>query len=261
MRCFVVMRPLYVLWGAALFGCSFHPGGEAAGDDQPTTIDAPAIADIDGPAAEIDAPPRVYAATCAELGASAADTDVTLYFDKDPNKPWAAHCRGEALRTYLVLGANSTSSYPTGGCASLTPGKPASVVTTWTMVKFDPATGVVSTGDFFGATSTGGTHEVSGNGTIVNDYPQVPFAAGRSCSGSKTVGTVDLRQSHFAIAQTQQWYLDGFMASGNGVTVTGDRKQVTIQIGGNPVGGSGCGGATDYYTLNGGDCLTLAYAP
>jgi len=258
------MRPLlYTVWGLALVGCSFKspgaadmPGGTGTDGSIGSVLDGPG-SDID---AAIDAPPMVYAATCAELGEDARDKDVTLYMGKDPNKPWAAHCRDADLKTYLILGAPSMSAYPDGGCAGLIQTNQPSVVTTWTMVRFNPLTGVVSTGDFFGSTSTGGTHETSGNGAINNDYRKVPFAAGRSCGNKRMVTKVDLTRSKFRIADGQQWFSDGFMSDVN-VNLDGAKKTLTFDVGGNPTGQSGCGGATDYYTLAGGDCVKLTYAP
>ena len=255
----------HIAVGLALVGCSFHSNDAPPAS---TTIDAPpGQGSIDGPPADIDAPmvdaiPKVYCATCAEIGSSAADTDVTLYLDHDPNKPWAAHCHGSNPDTYLVLGGGTnTSSYPTGGCASVSNGESKAVTTTWTMVRFDPVTRIVSTGDYFGSTSAGGTHEVSGNGSIDNNYAHVPFASGRTCSTSqRSLAAVDLSQTNFAVALGQPWTLDGFMASGNPST-SGDRKKVSFNIGGFPVGVSPCAPNFDYYTTTGGACLTLDYAP
>jgi hypothetical protein len=257
---------LYLTASVVLAGCSFR-----SSDTPPasTTIDAPIgsmasdapVTDIDAPM--IDAIPKVYDATCAEIGESAADTDVTLYLDHDPNKPWAAHCHGSSPDTYLLLGAaTNTSSYPAGGCATASQdGDNQSVMTVWTMVRFDPVTRIVTTGDYFGAKSTGSTHEVSGNGSVVTDYAHIPFATGRTCSTSqRSLAAVDLSKTKFAIAMGQPWTLDGFSPSGM-PAVSGDREKVSFNIGGFPVGASPCAPNFDYYTTTGGPCLTLAYAP
>jgi hypothetical protein len=244
----------------ALGACSFHTtpgGGGASPSDGATAADAP-NADAQPADASIDA--AVYFASCAELAAGAAGTDVTLYLDHDPGKPYAAHC-GPTLQTYLVLGAPSMSSYPTGQCASLVTGQNKAVTTTWTMVHFDPTTRTVDTGDYFGATSTGGTHEDSGNGMFHYDYVHIPFGSGRTCSTSqRTLATIDLTHTNFAIASTQAWAADGFMAN-VGLQFDGAHKSLSLDVGGFPVGASPCRPNADYYTQSGGPCLVLDYAP
>jgi len=199
-----------------------------------------------------------FAASCVDI--DAANADVVLYLDGDPTRPFNARC-GPAHETYLVLGAPSTSTYPVGGCATLGSGQTQGVITQWTAVRFDPATRTVTTGDYAGASSTGETHEDSGNGTVELDYAQMPFGSGRSCtSTSAVVATIDLTHTVFAIAASQAWSIDGF--NNHGVaTVDTDRKTAQIAADGFSTGTSPCAQNTDYYTTHGGPCLVLDYAP
>ncbi len=218
------------------------------------------------PDGSTDARPEVgptYPATCAELGSAAVGHDVTLFLDKDASKPFDAHCETNG-KTYLLLNADDEknySSYPRGGCASGISGQTQAVKTTWKMVLFDPATRMVDTGDYAGATSTGGTHEDSGSGTVHNDYFRMPFASGRSCLGGQSlspVAQIDLEKTNFAVAGTQAWNFDGYQPAG-GVPFDAKNQSATISTQGSPVGASPCRLASDYYTLTGGNCLQLEY--
>lgn len=207
--------------------------------------------------------PTTYPKTCAEAGVTQGT--VTLYVGGDPSKPWTANCTGG--HEYLVLGGpKNDSSYPTGGCASDSSGQTAGVVTLWTMVRLDPMTLVVDTSDFTGATSSGGTHEVSGNGTVIYDYRHMPFGAARSCvdRAPQTAGaSIDLSSTHFAVASSQVWYVQGFSANQQnnmpfGGATPGSGKTIALSVGGYPGGVSPC---NDYAQTTGGACLQLVYAP
>jgi hypothetical protein len=242
--------------GCTVSGATFR----GVGPDAAITGDS---ADEDAGA---DAAPSGPAAACAELGSAVLGSDVTLYFDHDAAKPFAAHCADPgdgSIATYILLGtAVNTSSYPRAGCAILMTGQSQEVVTTWPRLRFDPASHVVDTSDFTGSTSTGGTHEDSGNGTIHNDYPRMVYGSGRSCvpGTPKVVAMVDLSQTRFAITPSQVWYPVGTSALG-GAVIDAARKTATISITGFPAGVSPCPGNGDYYTLTGGPCLALTYAP
>jgi hypothetical protein len=234
------------------------------GPDAVAQEDAPALPPVD--AGHDTAPPPSYPKSCADVP-SADGQDVTLYWDGDPTKPYDAHCLAGGA-TYVLLNDTSggtTSTYPLGtaNCTRLASGQTKSVTTTWTMLRFDPTTKLVDTGDYAGATSAGGTHETSGNGSINNDYLKMPFASGRNCDqggGSATVATIDLTKTKLGVSGVQAWSQDGFQGN-ESVTADGKRKKLSLKIAGYSAGVSPCAPNADYYTLSGGKCLTLVYAP
>jgi hypothetical protein len=176
-------------------------------------------------------------------------------------KPYSAHCSAD-LRTYIPLEGPNASSYPVGGCGTLAPNATVGVKTAWQMIRFDTVMHAIDTGDYTFATSIGGTHEISGNGTVVHDYLNIPFASGRSCveSPAQTVAVIDLTGTHFALASSQIWATDGFSAQTE-AAINPQRTKATITATGFPVGASPCAPNADYYTLNGGTCLQLEYVP
>jgi len=213
-----------------------------------------------------DAPATGYPTTCAQAGADAGTQSVTLYVGGDPNKPWTAHCSGGSA--YLTLGSSSSnfSSYPGGGCAQNAHG-PNTVTTTWSMLRIDPTTLVVDTSDHAGATSSGDTHETSGNGSVNTDYTTMPYASARSCvdqnPGSATA-SVDLTGTPFAVDTSQQWYLLGFSNNNTGNKPFGGAspasgKTLSLSVGGFPAGITPC--QSDFYQTTGGSCLQLVYSP
>ena len=214
-----------------------------------------------------DGPATGYPETCAQAGADAGNQDVTLYVGGDPKKPWTAHCSGG--NAYLALGATSSSnfsSYPGGGCAQNAHG-PNTVTTTWSMLRIDPTTLVVDTSDYTGATSSGDTHETSGNGTVNTDYTTMPYASARSCvdqAPTAAAASIDLTGTPFAVAASQQWYLLGFSNNNPGNKPFGGAspqsgKTLSLSVGGFPAGITPC--QSDYYQTTGGSCLQLVYSP
>jgi hypothetical protein len=256
---------------------SASPDGAAVFDDAgsggggPGAIDAGADAGVTRPDAAVDAGADggapAYPSSCAELPNGGSGLDVTLYWDGDKTKPYDAHC-GPNNATYVRLNdttGKNASTYPIGTltCTRFVSGQTKSVTTTWTMLRFDPVTHLVDTGDYAGATSAGGTHEDSGTGTIHNDYLKMPFASGRVCDNSGTsasVATIDLSKTKLAVAATQAWSHDGYQGADT-VTADGPNKKLTLKIAGYSAGVSPCAANADYYTLNGGSCLMLAYSP
>ena len=213
---------------------------------------------VSGPPAGDDAS---LASSCVEFGAASADKNVRLYLDGDATKPYSAHCSAD-LRTYIPLEGPNVSSYPAGGCSTLAPNATVSVMTTWQMIRFDTVMHAIDTGDHTFTTSTGGTHESSGNGSFVHDFLNIPFGSGRSCiSGTaQTVATIDLTGTHFALGPSQTWAADGFSAKAD-AAINPQRTKATITATGFPVGASPCAPNDDYYTVNGGTCLKLEYLP
>ena len=288
-----MLLPLLALGcGLDVNGAGSFAGGPP-GDDGGGGGSAPSNASPDGSAAvgesdgaapidagidvgtDAGAPPRdagvdaaaTYPASCAALPNGGNGLDVTLYWDGDKTKPYDAHC-GPSGATYVRLNdatGKNASSYPLGttGCTRLVAGQTKIITTTWTMIRFDPATHIVDTGDYAGATSVGGTHEDSGNGTISNDYLKMPFASGRVCDNGgavASVATIDLSKTKLAVAAAQAWSHDGFQGAST-VTADAPNKKLTLKIAGYSAGVSPCAANADYYTLTGGKCLTLVYAP
>lgn len=201
------------------------------------------------------------ASSCVGLGANSIDKNALLYLDGDAMKPYSAHCSAD-LKTYIPLEGPNLSSYPVGGCGTLAPNATVGVTTTWQMMRFDTVMHAVDTGDYTFATSTGRTHESSGNGLFEHDFLNIPFGSGRSCiSGTaQTVATIDLTGTHFALASSQTWASDGFSTKTE-AAINPQRTKATITAMGFPVGASPCAMNADYYTLKGGTCLQLEYVP
>ncbi len=147
----------------------------------------------------------------------------------NPAQPWTAiRAGGDA---YLPLGsATNVSSYPAGKCATVGHGYSASVTTTRTMLRIDPTTRIVDTGDLTGAWSLGETHEVSGDGSFIHDYTSMPYSATRSCvdQAPGSVGEdIDLGTTPIAVAPTQTWYrLVNRLPVGKGGSRHGVRWQI-----------------------------------
>jgi GON domain len=215
---------------------------------------------VNDPSGDDDAPAGL-ASSCVQLGAGSSDKNVRLYVDGDETKPYSAHCSAD-LKTYIPLEGPNLSSYPVGGCGVLASNATAGVTTTWQMVRFDTTMHAIDTSDYMFATSTGGTHESSGNGSFEHDFLSIPFGSGRSCTSgmAQTVATIDLTGTHFALAAAQTWAADGFSA-GTDAAINPQRTKAMITATGFPVGTSPCAPNSDYYTLNGGTCLQLEYVP
>jgi hypothetical protein len=258
--------------GAPALRATDDAGGAALADDAGaggvTGTDAAGAPPIDagGVDAAPDAAPSPYPASCTEVPNAGAGIDVVLYWDKDPTKPYDAHCQAGA--TYVRLNdtaGKNTTTYPMGtaSCTRFVTGQTKVVTTTWTMLRFDPTTHLVDTSDFTFATSVGGTHEDSGNNSIHTDYLKMPYASGRVCDSNQNtapVAKLDLTKTKLAVAATQAWSHDGFEGQ---ATAMADpkNKAITLNVGGYSAGGSPCPANADYYTTTGGKCLLLTYAP
>jgi hypothetical protein len=206
-----------------------------------------------------------YPTTCPQDDAGSAPQTTTLYVGGDPNQPWTAVCAGGDA--YLPLGSTTNvSSYPPGNCATIGPGQSAGVTTTWTMLRIDPTTLMVDTADFTGATSSGATSEVSGDGSFQHEYTSMPYGATRSCvdqAPTSAGATIDLSDTHFAVASTQTWYPQGWSNTNKknapyGGAAPASGKTISLSVGGYPAGISPC---NDYYQTMGGQCLQLVYSP
>jgi hypothetical protein len=247
-------------------------GAEAsvdAGRDHDASMDAQERGDAETGAVDTgaldswrpDAPALTYPATCAEAGVSGGT--VTLYFGGNPSQPWTAVCDNGG--EYVPLGSGNVSSYPAGGSCATDNG--GSVTTTWTMIRIDPGSLIVDTSDYTGATSTGDTQEISGNGTYNHDYTQMPYASARTCvdgSPTSSSASINLDQTPFAVATSQTFFLLGFSNIGAnnkplGGASPSSGKQIALSVGGFPAGITPC--QSDYYQTAGGACLQLVYSP
>jgi hypothetical protein len=233
------------------------PRDSAAPVDAP--VDAGQIMEASSPDAhsrDVGAPDVGVSHPQSCAAANATSGTVTLYVNGNPAKPWQATCVGTT--SYLTLTSKNYSSYPANG--SCTTG--AGVVTTWTRVNVDPITLLVNTVDYSGATSVNATHEVSGDGTVMHDYIEMPYGSARTCvqGAPNTAGTpgavIDLTGTPFAIGGSSVFAMAGYQGSSS-VAPTAGGPTVDLFIGGYPAGISPCAG--DYYTDVGGACLQLLY--
>ncbi|HEX8113051.1 MAG TPA: GON domain-containing protein [Kofleriaceae bacterium] len=190
----------------------------------------------------------------------AADGTYTLYLGGDARKPWQAHCAGMANnpREYLSLTGANFAQYTHGGNS---PG--TDVKTTFTKVRFDPATMKIDSSDRSFATSTG-MLDHSGSGTMVTS---MPYGVAMDCIGNNSaagVAQIDLTGTSFTLSSGNMFIKAGNHAGGN-VQVSPDNLHATIN------GGGDCGWAgpmnipsnpfNNTVTSANGTLLQLSYAP
>jgi hypothetical protein len=186
----------------------------------------------------------------------AADGTYTLYLGADTHKPWQAHCAGMATtpHEYLSLTGANFAQYTQGG-RSLG----MDVRTTFTKVRFDPATLKVDITDRSFSTSNG-TLNHAGSGTMVTS---MPYGVAMDCAGNNRqtgVAQIDLSGTAFALTGNQ-FFKDGSNAGGS--LQMPDGRHATIN------GGGDCGwvGPTSNLfnpfnnNVNPGTILQLSYAP
>jgi len=203
----------------------------------------------------------VFAQACSELGLPVGTQEETLYIGHNPAMPWTALCVTTSINsslTYLPLPAGNQSTYPLGGCATASVNGGTGVVSTYSRVLINPTTLMVDTSDSSGAISTGGTYELSGNGSFKHTYSVMLFASARSCTLGTTEGTasINLTGTHFVVASTQVFTPQGYESMGQGTTIG---SETTLDVKGNSGGISSCSNVNDYYTDVGGSCLQLTY--
>jgi hypothetical protein len=187
--------------------------------------------------------------------ADAPDGTYTLYLGGDAGKPWQAFCAGMAgtPREYLSLTGANFAQYTHGGKS---PG--TDVRTTYTKVRFDPATQKVDITDRTFATSTGMLNH-TGSGTIVTS---MPYGVAMDCVGNASksgVAQIDLGATAFDLAPNQ--FFAGGALPGSNLQI--GSKRATLN------GGGDCGwfGPTNnlFNPINGNvnpsTILQLRYAP
>ncbi len=190
----------------------------------------------------------------------AADGTYTLYLGADPHKPWQAYCAGMASgpHEYLSLVGMNFAQYTHGGNS---PGM--DVKTTFTKVRFDPATMKIDSSDRSFATSMG-TLNHSGSGTMVTS---MPYGVAMDCIGNNSnagVAQIDLTGTSFALSNANTFIKAGNHAGG-GVQTSPDSRRATIN------GGGDCGRAgplniptnpfNDNVTSANSTLLLLSYLP
>jgi hypothetical protein len=169
-------------------------------------------------------------ATCADVKAhvqAAADGDYTLYLGGNASKPWTAFCAHMATTPleYLSLTGANYAQYTAGGAS---PG--TDVRTTYTKVRFDPATLKIDIGDRAYATSQG-MLDHSGSGTMVTS---MPFAVAMDCraANSRTgAALIDLTATAFALTGANE-FAEGGNNANSSVQLMNNNQRATISGGG-----------------------------
>jgi hypothetical protein len=205
-----------------------------------------------------------YAPTsCADIKShipGAVDGTYRLYLGGNAGKPWQAHCAGMANtpHEYLSLTGANFAQYSEGGKSQGT-----DVRTTYTKVRFDPATQRVDISDRSFTTSTGMLNH-GGSGTMVTS---MPYAVAMDCTGNNRqtgVAQIDLGGTAFVLPDNLQFIKAGVNPGGT-AQVSGDNRRATLN------GGGDCGWAgpantpfnpfNNNVSANNGAILPLSYGP
>jgi hypothetical protein len=200
--------------------------------------------------------------TCADIKShtpGAADGTYMLYLGGDVAKPWQGFCAGMATtpEEYLSLTGTNFAQYTQGGQS---PG--TDVKTTYTKVRFDPATRKIDISDRTFATSTGML-----NHDGMTQVTSMPYGVAMDCIGMKSktgIAQIDLTGTSFALTGTNE-FAEGGNKSGSAISLSPDKQRATINGGGDcgwnaPVG-------TPFNPFNNnvnatnGAILSLSYAP
>jgi len=202
--------------------------------------------------------------TCADVKAmipTATDRTYTLYLDGDASKPWTADCARMTTTPveYLSLAGTNLAQYTAGGKASGT-----TVTTTYTKVRFAPASHQIDISDRTFATSRGRVnHPMSGQPNIV--VTSMPYGVAMDCAGAGKdtgVAQIDLSGTHFALMDRQQFATQGNGAAGK-VELSSSRQQAKVTGGGSCGWTAPIGGPQNPFNDNVGNgvLLELAYVP
>ena len=200
-------------------------------------------------------------ATCADVKAhvpAATDGVYTLYLGGNASKPWTAYCAHMATTPleYLSLTGANYAQYTAGG------GSPGmDVKTTYTKVRFNPATLKIDISDRAYATSQGMLNH-SASGTMVTS---MPFGVAMDCrlANSKAgVALIDLTATAFALTG-QAAFAEGGNIANSSAVLASNNQRATIN------GGGFCGWAAPVGAPNNpfngnvtnGALLGVVYAP
>lgn len=174
-------------------------------------------------------------ASCADLKSHGVtgDASYTLYFNTDATKPWTASCVDMATtpREYIAVNAQNTGNYSTGGRAT----GAMDVTTTYSKIRFDPATMLVDIADKKFASSTGTVmHPNNTNPPTFTAVTNMPYAVAMDCRGNGSMtgqASIDLTGTAFAVA-TNQFSHNGSQDNGSAM-FSSQNKRVQITGGGN----------------------------
>lgn len=169
--------------------------------------------------------------TCTDIKShvsGAADGTYPLYLGGDAAKPWQGYCAGMATtpREYLSLTGMNFAQYTQGGHS---PG--TDVKTTYTKVRFDPASQKIDISDRTFASSTG-MLEHSG----LTQVTTMPYGVAMDCRGvgsATGLALIDLTGTAFALTGASEFGL-GPQSVGN-IQLGSGNQRATI------TGGGGCG--------------------
>ena len=197
--------------------------------------------------------------TCADIKShvpGATDNTYTLYLGGDAGKPWKAFCAGMATtpHEYLSLTGMNFAQYNSGGAS---PG--TDVKTTYSKVRFDPATLKIDISDRTFATSMGRLNHAN-SGTMVTS---MPYSVAMDCRGDNSatgMAQIDLTATAFALTGTNEFAQDGNNAGGN--VAMPDNQHATINGGGFCGWSAPVGAPSNPFNDNAnGTLLPLVYAP
>lgn len=175
-----------------------------------------------------------------------ADGLITLFVDRDPSKPWQAHCVGmdsftpvEYLPLEVTGQGHNYSEYLSGGHIW-----GDTVVTQWFKLRMDPRALVINVHDFTFATSVGSVT----NGTWTTT--QMDYAHAAACNAFGWVGTanVDLAGTPFALALTQSFCASGWAETGS-ASISDDGRMAHLSGGGQCGFVAACPGSGDGWEL------------
>jgi hypothetical protein len=200
-------------------------------------------------------------ATCADVKLhvpTAADGSYTLYLGGNASKPWQAYCAGMATAPleYLSLTGANSAQYTAGGDS---PG--TNVKTTYTKVRFDPASLKIDIRDRAFATSQGMLNH-SNTGTMVTSMPYGVAMDCRTNNSSTGVALIDLTGTAFALTG-QAGFAAGGNQAGSSFQPSNNNQRATL------AGGGFCGWNAPTGTpgnpfndnVTDGKLLTLVYQP
>jgi hypothetical protein len=200
-------------------------------------------------------------ASCAEVKAhvsSAVDGTYTMYLGGDFHKPWRGHCAQMAgtPREYLTLDGTNSAQYTAGGQSD-----GQDVKTTYTKVRFDPASLKIDISDRTFATSQGMLRHASERTPVTS----MPFGVAMDCRGANSrlgVALIDLTATAFALTGAGEFAENG-AAPGSQTQLSMRNQRATITGGGNCGWNAPQGAPTNPFNDNvtGGKLLTLVYAP
>ena len=200
--------------------------------------------------------------TCADIKShvpGATDNTYTLYLGGDAGKSWMGFCAGMAgtPHEYLSLTGTNFAQYTQGGAS---PG--TDVKTTYTKVRFDPATLKIDISDRMFATSTGML-----NHDGMTQVTSMPYGVAMDCRGNNSatgVAQIDLTATAFALTGASE-FAEGGNQPGSTIQLMVNNQRATINGGGfcgwNAPQGAPFSPFNNNVDAANGTILQLVYAP